>query len=71
MECVTRILCDALHDSKQVLIRVPITIRKNELATGILPLALGNRCDKVLRDRDATNMPMLWVPVEVRLVHDI
>jgi hypothetical protein len=71
MECAARILCDALHDSKQVLISVPSAVRKNKLATGVLPLALGNRCDKVVRNRNATNMPMLGVLVQVRLVHDV
>ena len=59
------------HNAKQVLILVPCTIWGNEFATGILPLAFDSRCDKVLRNRDTPDMPMLEVPLEVRLVHDV
>src|SRR5579872_620649 len=62
---------DSLHGAKQVLIRVPCTIWENEFVVGILLLALGNRCDKVLRNRNTPDMPMLGVPLEVRFVHDV
>lgn len=53
MERATRIPRDTLHDPKQMLVRVPRVIRKNQLAAGILPLALDNCCDKVLGNWDA------------------
>ena len=71
VERASSTFCDSLHGAKQVLIRVPCTIWENEFAAGILPLALGNRCDKVLRNQDATEMPMLGMPLEVWLVHDV
>jgi len=56
---------------EQVLIRVPYTIWKNEFAIGILPLALSNRRNKVVGNRNTTDMPMLGVPFQVWLVHDV
>ena len=51
--------------------RIPCAIRKDQLGFGILTLALRNRCNKILRNRYATDMPMLGMPLEVWLVHDI
>jgi len=71
MERVPRPFCDALHYPKQVLVRPPHSIRKNQLTAGIFLLAFGNRCNEVLRDWDAANVPVFRVPVQARLVHDI
>jgi hypothetical protein len=71
MELVPRPFCDALHDPKQMLIRPPHSIRKDQLAAGIFLLAFGNRRNEVLRDWDAANVPVFRMPVHVWLVHNI
>ena len=71
MERIPRPFCNALNHPKQVLVWLPHSIRKNQLAAGIFLLACGNRCNEVVGDWDAANVPLLRMPFKIWLVHDI
>src|SRR6202044_3085884 len=65
------VLCNTLHDTKQVLIRVPSSIWENQLATRIFPLAFGYCGYKVCGNWNATDVPVFRMPIEMRFGHDV